>query len=79
MRKGFNKGIYGSIHNEVHRQIGELKRQGLVPCQICLGKKATAYFYRECWRSYPASYLDLPIRYNYSKVSGVYVVGMSPP
>jgi len=69
----FLKAVYASIHNEIHRQIGEIKRQGGEPCQIFLGKKASRCFWVESWFSWPAHYLGLPITYFYNKIIGVWV------
>lgn len=78
-RKGFNKGIYASITNEIYRQIGELKKEGYKPSLIRLGWRASFCFAKEHWgnpykeSTWVTSYLDMPIIYKDKSISGVVV------
>lgn len=68
-----------SVTNEIHRQIGELKRQKKKPAFIKLGPVCSVRFCYEQNRGNirisdgPREYLEMPVKYRYHR-EGVFVL-----
>ncbi len=81
-KKGFMRRILLSVHCEIHRQAGDLKKQNIEPKVIKLGPVCGRRFCYEAGngnvnmlpRLGPKEYLGIPIQYNH-RVEGVYVEG----
>lgn len=77
-RKGFMRKVLLSVTVEIHRQLGEVKKQKKKPVRICLGQVCSVRFaYEQNKRNIrldeaPKEYLGLPIQYRYP-VEGVHI------
>ncbi len=83
-KKGFMRKILLSVTVEIHRQIGELKKQKKKPSKIFLGPVCSVRFcYEQNHRNIrieegPKSYLDMPITYRHQE-EGVFVLPAEEP
>lgn len=73
------KGFFRSVTTQVDVQIVLLKKSGMTPTLIRLGKAASSRFAMEQWSKRvadaPRVYKGIPIKYNESKLLGVAVEG----
>lgn len=80
-QKGYLYQVLLSITNEIHTQIGQLKKSNKKPKAIYLGKICSMRFAYEQGsknksfdiRQSPEEYLGLPVHYHSEKITGVYV------